>query len=786
MSGAAAGAWRTFGRYRIDALLGRGGMGEVYLAWDPLLQCKVAIKFIHQTEVEDTSSLATVLKEARMASALNHPNICAIKDVVEADGQAGIVMEYVEGQPLSKVIPTGGLAPEIVLLHGAAIADAVAHAHDNGIIHGDLKSGNILISAEGQVKLLDFGLSRFVNEIQAGGAIPRLRSSTGSSVGGTPEYVAPEILRGRVPDRRSDVWSLGALAYEAATGRLPFAGSTHWELATAILRDPPAPLPTNMPPGLQAIILRCLAKDPAQRYQRCGELRAAFEALGSATERKPRRLSVQLKILILVLLLAIAAAGTHYVDTWLNPPLDSVAVLPLATNTVDMEYMSQGITESIADNLMQLPKLKVYRYAGKETDAKRIGNELGVKVVVTGQLVVGHENISINIELSDATDGHGLWGKHYERPASQVIDLQEQIASEIAENLRLQMTAAQRSLVTNRYPENSEAYNEYILGRHYFRKRFAGGLQLAVQHFNQAIQDDPNFALAYTGLADSYAFSSLIGGPEIAPPAQVMSQATDNARKALQLNPSLAEAHASLGHALQNYDWDWAGAEREYREAIRLNPSYPLAHHWYAFLLMETGRTQEALNEALEAKKLDPTDMAISAGLCRQYFLARQYDRAVQECLSTRQIESTYFPGQLELGMAYEQQGKFDKALAEYQGAKASIQTLATLAGTPSAGETPSIEALLGHLYAITGQTAKAKQELTVLQQMSQARYVPPSYFAIIYVALGDKNSAFAALNQSYGQRSEHLLYLKVEPLIDPLRADPRFADLVHRVGLPD
>jgi len=519
-------------------------------------------------------------------------------------------------------------------------------------------------------------------------------------------------------------------------------------------------------------------------------VRAALEALQPGSARKRPRFSLQIKIAIAAVVLVIGVlAGRHYVNVWLNPPVDSVAVLTLAGDPAS-EYMRQGLTESIADNLSQTPKLKVYQYTGKEQDPKKVGAELGVKAVLTGKLAQQGEELSISVELLDTDDGHQIWGTHFEQQRSQVLNLQEQISREIADNLSLHMSSGDKqklvSRLADRYPENSTAYQDYLRGRYYWSKRSAGGLQLAVQHFQQAIQQDPKFALAYTGLADSYAFSTLIGGPEALPPAQAMPRAKEAAAKALSLNPSLAEAHASMGHALQNYDWDWRGAEHEYQEAIRLNPNYASAHHWYAFLLMQTGRRDEAIREALQAEQLSPFEPPIVAGVCRQYFLAREFDLAIQECLRTIQIDPNYVPGRIELGMAYEAQGMFKQALAEYMLARQSIQTFANLAGNPAAGKSPSVEALLGHVYAMSGETAKAEQQLRDLETMANHRYVAPSYMAIICAALGKKNEAFTWLNQSYELRSEHLLYLKVEPEVDPLRSDPRFADLVQRVGLPN
>src|SRR5216684_2666800 len=462
----------------------------------------------------------------------------------------------------------------------------------------------------------------------------------------------------------------------------------------------------------------------------------------------------------------------------------SLAVLPLDNLSEDkkQEYFADGMTEDLITQLSKLGDLKVIshtsvmRYKGTHTPLPQIARELNVDAVVEGAVQLSGNHVRITAQLVDGRSDQHLWAENYDRDLSDVLLLQSDVARDIAKKIDLELTPQQRlRLVKDAHPVNPDAYQAYLLGRYYWNKRTADGLAQAGKYFQQAIQQDPNYAPAYAGLSDYFAFLTLIGGPEILPPNQAMNQAKAAAVKAVQLDDSSAEARASMGHILHNYDWDFEGAEREFKRAIELNPNYATAHHWYAHLLMQVGRTDESLAQARLATDLDPLSPFINQGLARQYYLSRQYDKAIAQCQVVLQMDSTYLPARTQLALAYEQKGMMSDAVSALEQAR-------KLAGEKT--DLPMVHALLAHAYALAGRKAEAQSELNVLTTIGQKRYVPPSYVAIVYLALGDKNKAFEYLNKSYEDRSEQLLYLGVEPVVDPLRSDPRFDALLKQVGL--
>lgn len=462
----------------------------------------------------------------------------------------------------------------------------------------------------------------------------------------------------------------------------------------------------------------------------------------------------------------------------------SLAVLPLTNLTEDpkQDYFADGMTEDLITQLSKLGDLKVIshtsvmQYKGTHEPLPQIARELNVDAVVEGAVQLSGNHVRITAELVDGRSDQHIWADNYDRDLSDVLLLQSDVARDIAKQIDLRLTPQQQQRLANdAHPVNPDAYQAYLLGRYYWNKRTADGLAQAGQYFQQAIQKDPNYAPAYSGLSDYFAFLTLIGGPEILPPRQAMIQAKAAAVKAVQLDDSSSEAHASMGHILHNYDWDFEGAEREFKRAIELNPNYAIAHHWYAHLLMQIGRTDESLAQARLAAELDPLSPFINQGLARQYYLSRQYDKAVGQCQVVLQMDPAYLPARTQLALAYEQKGMLPEAVSTMEQAR-------KLAGEKT--DLPMVHALLAHAYALAGRKADAESELNVLTAIGQKRYVPPSYLAIVYLALGDKDRAFEYLNKSYQDRSEQLLYLGVEPLVDPLRSDPRFDVLLEQVGL--
>jgi len=462
----------------------------------------------------------------------------------------------------------------------------------------------------------------------------------------------------------------------------------------------------------------------------------------------------------------------------------SLAVLPLDNLSEDkkQEYFADGMTEDLITQLSKLGDLKVIshtsvmRYKGTHTPLPQIARELNVDAVVEGAVQLSGNHVRITAQLVDGRSDQHLWAENYDRDLSDVLLLQSDVARDIAKKIDLELTPQQRQrLVKDAHPVNPDAYQAYLLGRYYWNKRTADGLAQAGQYFQQAIQKDPNYALAYSGLSDYFAFLTLIGGPEILPPKQAMTQAKAAAIKAVQLDDSSSEAHASMGHILHNYDWDFEGAEREFKRAIELNPNYATAHHWYSHYLMQVGRTDESLAQGRLATELDPLSPFINQGLARQYYLSRQYDKAIALSQVVLQMDTTYLPARTQLALAYEQKGMLAEAVSTLEQTRKSAGEKADL---------PMLHALLAHAYALAGRKADAQSELNVLTAIGKKRYVPPSYVAIVYLALGDKDKAFEYLNKSYQDRSEQLLYLGVEPVVDSLRSDPRFDKLLKQVGL--
>jgi TolB-like protein/DNA-binding winged helix-turn-helix (wHTH) protein len=502
--------------------------------------------------------------------------------------------------------------------------------------------------------------------------------------------------------------------------------------------------------------------------------------------------------------IAIAAglfAGNVYgLRDWLFGPsrahsFRSLAVLPLENLSGDprQDYFADGMTEELITQVSRLANLKVIsrtsvmQYKGSKKSLRQIAGELHVDAVIEGAVQLVDNRVRITAQLVDgATDEH-IWADRYDRELSNVLLLQSEVASDIAEQIDLRSTPQQQlRFRASVHPVNPAAYQAYLLGRYYWNMRTGAGLAQAGQYFAEAIQKDPKFALAYSGQADYFAYLTVLGGPEIMKPHDAMARARTAAAKALELDDSLAEAHASMGNILHNYDWDWSAAEREYKKAIELNPNYAIAHHLYAHLLIETGRKEQSLAEAQRALELDPYSPSVNNGLARQYYLSRDYDKAVAQCLMGLQLNPAYFPARIQLALAYEQTGKLPQAVSELEQVAGSIA-----AGGPPTNnaqppiDVPVVHALLGHAYAISGRPSDARRELSKLQASAAQRYIPPSYFAILWMGLGDNKQSLAWLNRGYRDRSEHMLYLGLEPLVDPLRSDPNFVSLLKKVGLP-
>jgi len=803
--------------YQIISKLGSGGMGEVYLAIDTVLNRRVALKVLTADLTRDLKAVRYFKREAQAAATLDHPNICTIHEIGEDGGRGFIVMQYVEGETLAARIERQPLAPHEVLSVACQLADALAAAHSVGLIHRDIKPHNIMLTPEGRLKVLDFGLAtRSAAGLPAGAArhapapaaeglgrgsgvaggqakTLSLRSETGALVG-TLQYMSPEQVRGEALDVRTDVFSFGSVMFEAVTGRPLFARENASDTMEAIKKEPAPPLgPRAGEPSaeLQRIVLKCLEKERGARYDSAKELFEALDELRRmnvvTTEAEGGRKRAYLRASALVA----AALAALLAVVWLAGPFrgaeesaansaavarGSIAVLPFKGPGGDpaTEYLSDGITLSLINQLSQIPNLKVisrnsaFRYKGKDAEPQEVGRALGVSSVLNGNIEQRGDHITVFLTISDVRQNKPVWGRRFVSTRRNALNLQSDILRAVVQELRPQSASSVETRLRKSSTENVEAYNLYVKGMFHLNKRTPASLTVALESFKEALALDPGYALALSGLADGY---SLLDDFSMEAPAVSQELAERAALQALEIDPDLAEAHSALGLIYRDYRWDWPAAERALKRALELNPNYATTHNRYGWFLISVGRYDEALMYMQQARDLDPHSLNINTAIGLPHYFSGNYEKAVEEFQRTLQLDPEFFPANLYLGLAYVRSGRAREAVEIFKRLK-------------KVNDGPDMDTALAYAYVANGQQAEARAILKSFEDVA-GWHVPSFNRALVYAQLGESDQAFQWLQKAYDDRTLSSL-IKVDPMLDPVRDDSRFRSLLQKLNFGD
>jgi serine/threonine protein kinase/tetratricopeptide (TPR) repeat protein len=836
----------TLSHYRIVSKIGAGGMGEVYLAQDTKLDRKVALKILPADLAANQDRMRRFVQEAKAAAALNHPNIAHIYEIGESEGTNFIAMEFVDGVTLTQKIHQEQSELGKLLRCLQHVAEGLAKAHAAGIVHRDLKPDNIMITRDGHAKVLDFGLAKLIEPQPPAGlnnastgedatAILQQQSIPGMIMG-TVGYMSPEQAQGKTNeiDQRSDIFSFGCILYEAVTGHKAFAGKDVVDSLNKIIREQVTPVSDfrpDAPNHLQRIVRRCLAKDPEDRYQTikdvaielrelrhelaaegdldvtvtpatasnaAGETRtseAARQTAGNSTSGmqsslapgassaeyilsrfKEHKFGVVIALLILVG--AAVGFGVYLSSQTTRATIESIAVMPFVNESgnAEVEYLSDGMTETLIKSLSQLPNLAVksrsavFYYKGKETSPKKIGEELGVQAVLLGRVVQRGEDLKLNLELVNTKTQDVIWSEQYARKPSDLVSLQSEIARDVSTKLKAKLSGVDEAKVTNTSTANPEAYQAYLKGRYYWNRRTAENLKKAIEQFKIATDRDPNYALAYAGLADCYAVLHEYAG---APTSETAPQAKAYAERALALDAQLAEPHATLGTVNENL-WHWGDAEKEFKRAIEQNPNYPTAYHWYSIFLKDLGRNDEAASTIKRAQQLDPLSSVIAVNISRLYQLQNNHAASIENSLKIIELDPSFGPAYEYLALSYLKQGKNADAIAAMEKAAELNNRSGIVLGD------------LGYVYAATEKKAEAIAVIKELEAKYERKEAIGQFIAAVYIGLGEKDKVFAWLEKDFEARNGKLGEVRWQVQFETLRDDPRFKDLLKRMGLPE
>ncbi|MBN2565821.1 MAG: protein kinase [Candidatus Eisenbacteria bacterium] len=739
--------------YRILEKLGEGGMGVVYAAEDTRLGRRVALKFLPPGLTANPDAKARFMHEARSASSLEHPAICSIHEVGETgDGQLFICMACYDGEPLSARIARGPLEIDEATNIAIQVAEGLAEAGARGIVHRDIKPGNILLTENGRVKIVDFGLAKLAGAT---------RLTAAGTTMGTAAYMSPEQVRGEEVDHRSDIWSLGAVLYEMITGKPPFGGETELTVMYSIMNSDLRRMSlarADVPPALEQIVERMLARDLTERYLNAADAASDLSAL--VTDRRT--------------VTSLGAAET----TASSVPPPSIAVMPFVDMSADrdQEYFCDGMAEEIMNALTHIEGLRVvartsaFAFKGKSDDIREIGRKLKVGTLLEGSVRKSGNRMRVTAELVNVRDGFRLWSERYDRDVEDVFAIQDEISLAIVDTLRVRLVSGDRERILRRHTGDPEALNLCLKGRYFWNKRTPDNLRRAIDHYERAIARDPDYALAYAGTADCYV---VLPDYSSVPPRVACPKAREAAMRALEIDDTLAEAHATLALVRTVFEWDWTGAEREFERAISLNPSYATAHSWYALYLMWMGRMEEALAEMEAARELDPLSLVIGRNLAQICIFARRYDQAIDVLHRTIEMDPAFPVAHVLLGEAYAHKSMKEEAVAEFLREKALSDDFS-----------PGVDTRIGSAYVRLGMRDKAEEVLRRLAEQAGKSYVKPSDLAEVLFSLGETDRAFECLDQAVEQRDKGVLGLKVYPVYDDVREDPRFIALLNRMGL--
>jgi len=787
--------------YHITAAIGSGGMGDVYRATDTKLGRQVALKVLPDEMATHPERLARFQREAKALAALDHPGIVTVYSVEEADGVHFLTMQLVEGQPLDKLIPEGGMPVDSIRGIARALAAALGAAHERGIVHRDLKPANVMVTADGGVKVLDFGLARMSGTDTVGGAQLSTDMLTREDVVmGTLPYMSPEQVQGRPVDERTDIFSMGVLLYEMASGRRPFDGPSTAELSSAILRDTPPALPTlrpGLPEELDRVVTLCLEKDPAARFRSMRDIQDALadSAPGHASQGdRPPRTGGRLRKRLIVPSLVLLTLAAVYVlvrfgimDRGRSMPVGvgesqirSIAVLPLDNYSGDpnQDYFAEGMTDELTADLARISQLRVISRGSamqfKGTDrppTPEIAKVLDVDAVVEGSVLRSGDRVRITAQLIDARADRHIWADSFERSSADVLALQDELASAVAQEIHVQLTPVEKSRLDSASTVDPEAYDAYLKGRYFFNRPSDENLQKAIARFEDALALSPNLVPALSGLSDAYLWAGYNEGFLTA--SEARSKAREAAETAIRLDDTSAEAHTSLAVFKLFYEYDWAGSEAEFRRAIALNPNYAYAHDQFSLGLAFQGRFEESIAEGRRAAELDPLNPQIPLDASFAFAWQDSLSEARDLVARAADLDPTYFLPVWANGWLDLQEGRVQEAIPFFERAKAM--------GSPA-----FVSAWLAYAYGASGDSAKAMAELEELEQLSLRGSVTAFNLALVSLGLGDNARAVSYLEQAYATDSQWLGWLKEDRTFDLLRSDPRFAGLMKTLGFPD